>query len=176
MDTESEQDKWARATRNALASGTAAGVLSGVALSVCSKIEEDSAAGALNGPSQWLWGEEEAHTREATVKHTLTGYLIHHAASIFWAALHERTFLDSRAPKTVAQCCMEAAATGVTAYVVDYHLTPHRLRPGFKKHLGPRSIFVVYAAFAAGLATAAITRKKKIDPNRLAFARRRPSQ
>jgi hypothetical protein len=158
MDTESEKDKWARAARAGLASGSAASVVSGIALSVRSKIEEDSPAGALNGPSQWVWGEEEAYTRRATVKHTLTGYLIHHAMSIFWATLHERTFQNSGAPKSVMRCCAEAAATTATAYVVDYYLTPSRLRPGFKKHLGPRSIFLVYAAFAAGLASAAIAR------------------
>ena len=136
-------------------------MLSGIALAACSKLEEGSAAAALNGPSQWLWGEEEAYTRRATARHTLTGYLIHHAASIFWAVLHERTFLDSQTPKSIVQCCAEAAATTVTAYVVDYHLTPSRLRPGFKKHLGPRSILAAYAAFAAGLTLAGIARSRK---------------
>ena len=37
-------------------------------------------------------GEGEAFTRRATLKHTAVGYTIHHASSIFWALLHERTF------------------------------------------------------------------------------------
>jgi hypothetical protein len=49
------------------------------------------------------------------------------------------------------------------AYVVDYHLTPRRLRPGFKKHVRTPSMFIIYGAFALGLAAASIIR----DPNAL---------
>src|SRR5688572_3063162 len=84
--------EWRCATRRALLSGSAASVLSGIALSACSKVEHDAPAAALNGPSQWIWGECEAQTRRATLRHTLTGYAIHHVASIFWATLHELQF------------------------------------------------------------------------------------
>ena len=150
---------WRRAARRALLSGSAAGVISGIALAGCSAREHDAPAAALNGPSQWLWGEREAHMRRATLRHTLVGYSIHHLASIFWATLHERQF--GAEPKGVARHCFEAAATSATAYVVDYHLAPSRLRPGFKKHLGPTSLFLVYAAFASGLALAAIARSRQ---------------
>lgn len=142
-------------------------MLSAAALAICSKLEENSAAGALNGPSQWLWGEEEAYTRRATLRHTAVGYAIHNATSIFWATLHESLFgrFDDHAPKKgIARHCAEAAATTAGAYFVDYYLTPKRFRPGFKKHLGPTSIFAVYSAFAAGLALAAIARDR--DPIR----------
>jgi len=131
-------------------------VLSAAVLSLCSKWEEGSAAGALNGPSQWVWGEREAHTREASVRHTLVGYAIHHGMSIFWASFYERCFGRSRERNlqdvTTTQIAVEAAATTAMAYFVDYHVTPKRFRPGFKKHLGPASMFASYAAFAAGLA------------------------
>lgn len=149
---------WRRACNRGLVSGSAANATSALALAACSKIEQDSAAAALNGPSQWVWGEAEAYTREATVKHTLTGYLIHHAMSILWGTVHERLFGENAAEKSAAKCCMEAAATATLAYVTDYHIAPRRLRPGFRKHLGPRSIFAVYAAFAVGLAAASIAR------------------
>jgi hypothetical protein len=42
--------------------------------------------------------------------------------------------------------------------VVDYHLTPRRLRPGFKKHVRTPSMFIIYGAFALGLAAASIIR------------------
>jgi len=151
---------WRRAFGRALVSGSAANATSTLALAACSKIEVDSAAGALNGPSQWVWGEAEAYTRDATLKHTLTGYLIHHAMSIMWATVHERVFGESDAEKSTTRCCIEAATTATVAYVADYHIAPRRLRPGFKKHLGPRSIFVVYAAFAVGLAATCIARKE----------------
>ena len=77
---------------DAVVSGSAASVASAAALMACSKLHEGSAAGGLNGPSQWLWGESEAYTREATLRHTLAGYAIHHATSIFWGVLHEMVF------------------------------------------------------------------------------------
>lgn len=151
---------WRRAFNRALVSGSAANAASALALAVCSKVEEDSAAGALNGPSQWVWGEAEAYTREATAKHTLTGYVIHHAMSIAWGTVHERVFGERVAEKSAARCCIDAATTAAVAYVADYYIAPPRLRPGFRKHLGPRSIFVVYAAFAVGLAASSIARKR----------------
>lgn len=156
-------DQWRRALQRGIVSGSAASVTSALALAVCSKIEQDSAAAALNGPSQWVWGEAEAYTREATLKHTLTGYLIHHSMSILWATIHERVFCENVARKSNARCCVEAAATATAAYIADYYVAPvapRRLRPGFKKHLGPQSIVAVYAAFAAGLAASAMLRKK----------------
>jgi hypothetical protein len=115
----------------------------------------------LNGPSQWLWGESEAYTREATLRHTATGYAIHHATSIFWAVLHETIFGGSRRRKPPLQHCAEAIASASTAYVVDYYLTPRRFRPGFEKHVSPGGMVAVYAAFAAGLAIAAIARDSR---------------
>ena len=152
------------AIEDALISGTNASVLSAVVLSACSKLEEDSAAGALNGPSQWVWGEREAYTREATLKHTVVGYGVHHVTSVFWALFYEHLFGRSRkrdlASQPVVQIAAEAGATATVAYFVDYQVAPKRLRPGFKKHLGPVSIFASYAGFAAGLAITTLARRK----------------
>jgi hypothetical protein len=115
----------------------------------------------LNGPSQWLWGESEAYTRETTLRHTAAGYAIHHATSIFWGMLHEAVFGGSRRRKPPLQHCAEAVASAATAYVVDYHLTPRRLRPGFEKHVSANGMVAVYAAFAAGLALVAIARDSR---------------
>lgn len=150
-----------RVASDAVVSGSAASLASAATLMACSSFHEGSAAGGLNGPSQWLWGEAEAHTREATLRHTAVGYAIHHATSIFWAVLHETVFGGSRRRKPVLQHCAEAAVSATTAYVVDYHLTPRRLRPGFEKHVSPKGMVAVYTAFAAGLAIAAIARDSR---------------
>lgn len=143
---------------DACLSGTAASVASTMALSICGEVEDGSGSGPINGPSQWVWGEHEAYTKETTWRHTATGYVIHHAMSILWASLYERV---CRSPegKSITRIVGEAASVGALAYVVDYYIAPSRLRPGFRKHLGPRSIFAVYAAFAAGLAVATIVRQ-----------------
>lgn len=149
-----------RIATDAILSGTAASLASAAALMVGSRIRDGSWAGGLNGPSQWLWGESEAYTRRATLRHTATGYAIHHSTSIFWALLYEAIFGGSRRKKPALQHCTEAIASAATAYVVDYHLTPRRLRPGFEKHVSPTGMVAVYAAFAAGLAITAILRDR----------------
>src|SRR5688500_10932107 len=136
---------------DAIMSGTAASLASAAALMAGSKIRDGSWAGGLNGPSQWLWGESEAYTREATLKHTAVGYAIHHSTSVFWAVIYEAIFGGSK-KKPPLQRCTEAIASAATAYVVDYHLTPRRLQPGFEKHVSPAGMVAAYAAFAAGLA------------------------
>jgi hypothetical protein len=146
--------------KNAAAYGSGASVLSAVVLALCSKRDQNSFAGGLNGPSQWLWGEREAYTRRATLRHTLLGYLIHHATSTFWAALYAAVFRNARA-KSVPRVLAEAAGTTAAAYVVDYKLTPKRLRPGFEKHIGPKSMVAVYAAFALGLAAVTLLRRDR---------------
>jgi hypothetical protein len=149
-----------RIAMDAILSGTAASLASAAALMAGSRLRDGSWAGGLNGPSQWLWGESEAYTRRATFRHTALGYVIHHSTSIFWAVLHEAIFGGSRRKKPALQHCTEAISSAATAYFVDYHLTPRRLRPGFEKHVSPTGMVAVYAAFAAGLAITAILRDR----------------
>jgi hypothetical protein len=137
--------------RSAGLSGTTASLLSAATLALCSKLDQNSFAGGLNGPSQWLWGEREASTRAATLKHTAVGYLVHHATSTFWALCYQKLF-GSAQRKSAARILGEAAALSAAAYLVDYKLTPRRLQPGFEKHVKPRSMVAVYASFALGLA------------------------
>lgn len=164
MDTHHEIEKLKQAGRAALISGSTASALSATALALCGTLEEDSASGPLNGPSQWLWGEEEARTREPTLKHTAVGYAIHHASSLMWATVYERVFSEGRVQKKTAQILAEAAGATAIAYFVDYYLTPKRFRPGFRKHLSGPSIFAAYAGFAAGLAAASLLARKREQP------------
>ncbi len=147
-----------RIALDAVMSGTAASLASAAALMAGSKLRDGSWPGGLNGPSQWLWGEREAYTREATLRHTAVGYAIHHSTSIFWALIYETIFGGRKKPPL--QHCTEAIASAAGAYVVDYHLTPRRLRPGFEKHVSSTGMVAVYAAFAAGLAITGILRDR----------------
>ncbi|HEY8539436.1 MAG TPA: hypothetical protein VIL28_11265 [Steroidobacteraceae bacterium] len=146
-----------------MGSGSAASILSTVVLSIASKHSEDSAAGALNGPSQWVWGEREAYTRRATLRHTVVGYAIHHAMSIFWATFYEAAFGRARRPLaniSTARIFSEAAVTTAVAFFVDYVVTPRRFRPGFRKHISRGALVANYGAFALGLALTSIVRRR----------------
>jgi hypothetical protein len=86
------------------------------------------------------------------MRYSAAGYLIHHAASVFWAVAYEAVLL-ARAPKPIrAEIAASAAAVAALACVVDLRCTPERLTPGFERRLENNSLAAVYTAFAIGLA------------------------
>jgi hypothetical protein len=158
-------DRVKSALADAVISGSSASVLSAAVLSGFSKMEEGSAAGGLNGPSQWFLGEEAGYSREASLQQTGLGYGIHHSTSIFWASFYEYFCGRSNGNRlqriSPGQVVMEAVTMATAAYVVDYGLTPKRLQPGFDKHVSPAGMVATYAAFAAGLAITTLLRQRK---------------
>jgi hypothetical protein len=149
-------NEWKQVSKSAVVSGALASVLSALVLALCGRIENRSAAGPINGPSQWIYGRRAAHRRLPSLRHTLAGYLIHHLMATGWAVLHERLFGTRKAAQTVAQRLARAALTAAVANFVDYRLTPKRLQPGFEAQLSKASLAAVYAAFALGLALVAL--------------------
>jgi hypothetical protein len=143
---------WKKALRRAVLSGAVASIASAATLALCGKIERGTAPGPINGPSQWVWGRHAAHRREAAARYTLIGYLIHHMAATGWAILHEKYLRPARAPGSAFREVRNGAATAAVACLVDYRLTPKRLEPGFDAQLSRKSLVLVYAAFAIGLA------------------------
>ena len=135
-------------------SGSLASALSAFMLAACGRLELQDPWAPLNGPSQWLFGTRAAKKSGLSLRHTLTGYAIHHAASVFWALIFERWRLRSRS------LVLPAAGTAALACFVDYRLTPRRLTPGFERRLSRKSLATVYIAFAVGLAVAAALREK----------------
>jgi hypothetical protein len=153
---------WTVAVRRAFVSGSVASILSTAVLAACGRLENGAAAGPVNGPSQWIWGRLAAHVRRPSLRHTLTGYAVHHLCSCSWAVLHERWRGRDERPQAVIA---KAAATAALASFVDYQLTPKRLRPGFETQLSKPSLLAVYAAFAVGLAIVRHTARPR-DPRR----------
>lgn len=115
-----------------------------------------SYASATNATSHWVWGVRAKSRHRADLAHTGLGYCIHHASSVLWACVFERWLATRRPPSPV----MAAAAVTALAYVVDYHVVPARLTPGFERHLSRRSVYAAYLAFGTGLALAAIVRRR----------------
>jgi len=143
--------------RQSLVSGAVASVLSTAVLALCGQIENRRPAGPINGPSQWVFGRWAARVRQPSLRHTLTGFLVHHVMATGWAFLHERAFGEHKAQQPFSKRLGRAAVTAVAANIVDFQLTPKRLRPGFETQLSRKSLFAVYAAFAIGLALVAPT-------------------
>jgi hypothetical protein len=138
--------------KQAVVSGAVASVLSAAALALCGHLENRRPAGPINGPSQWLYGRWAARMRQPSWKHTLSGFLVHHVTATGWALLHEHAFGRRKAQQPMSQRLGRAAVTAAVANFVDFQMTPKRLTPGFETQLSRKSLFVVYAAFAIGLA------------------------
>ena len=121
-------------------------------LAVCGRSEGGTAAGPINGPSQWIWGLGAARKRRASLKYTAVGYAIHHTMSVGWALLYEQLLRGRDRSLSVPRTLACAGLTSAVACFVDYKVAPARLRPGFEQQLSRVSLFLVYAAFAGGLA------------------------
>jgi hypothetical protein len=163
---ESTMRRWRQAAIDGLQSGSIASLTSTLALSICGWLERRRPAAPNNGPSQWVWGTRAAYETRATLRHTAVGYAVHHAMSVFWGVLHEKTFGGCRR-KGPSAAIAEGIATAAVAAFVDYRLMPERLQPGFDKHLHRPSLVVVYVAFGLGLGIARLMRNsgaKEISP------------
>ncbi len=154
--------------RDAVRSGSLASVLSTVAVSVCSRLRVGSAAAGTNAASQWVWYPRARFQHAPSRRYTTVGYLIHHASSLFWAAGYEAMH-----PGRATQGGRVARAAGIAAlaYLVDYHVVPRRLSPGFEHKVGPAGMVTVYAAFAAGLWASTLLADRA--PRRRQLARQR---
>jgi len=148
--------------RRAVRSGTLAGA--GVAAVAAWRSKRDGGAplSPINAVTHCLWPRRALRATGFSVRHTLLGLAIHQAAAVFWAtgfeALLRRWTGDAPRARPVVTATT-AAATAATAYVVDYHVVPKRLTPGFEAHLSGRSLAAVYVALGAALLAAALSKR-----------------
>ena len=147
---------WRQTMHDAWVSGSAASIASTVCLSLAGKAELNRLAAPINGPSQWVWGRHAPYENRFSLQYTLVGYLIHHAASVFWAILHEKLRQQMARADPATAAIVSAAATTTAAYVVDFNFTPKRLTPGFEHRLSKGALLMVYGSFAIGLAAVAL--------------------
>ena len=151
---------WKQAFREGLVSGSLASLLSAAWL-VLSGDRRDLPAAPLNAVSHWMFGNRAFHQDEPSFRYTATGYLIHHACSVFWAVLHARVWGARPESKQPLPAIAGAVATAAVASLVDNQLTPRRLTPGFEHRLGRPQIVNVYACFALGLAIGSMLMRKR---------------
>lgn len=142
--------------KRATVSGSYASVASTAALLHGGVKDCSSAFAPVNAVSHWVWDRKSLHMDGPSWRYTATGYVIHHAASIFWAVSYEalQQWLARRRATRLqkAEVLASAATVALVACVVDLRCTPERLTPGFERRLDTRSLLGVYAAFCAGLA------------------------
>lgn len=139
---------WRAVLLRALGSGSVASIASTVLVSARSRQRAGSVPAGTNAASQWVWGRPARHADEWSLRHTLLGYAIHHASSLMWAAGYEAWGRKRPADPPL----LRGAGMAALAYVVDYHVVPRRLSPGFENRIGGAGVAAAYASFALGLA------------------------
>lgn len=132
--------------------GSLASLASTAALAWRARREGTSALAPVNAPSHWVHDEPALAQDGASFRYTATGALIHHACSIFWAAVYDRCAPSRRhARAPTAAAARDAAVVTALAAWVDFRVMPRRFTPGFERRLTPGSLAWGYAAFAAAL-------------------------
>lgn len=154
---------WKHTLREGLVSGTVAGLTSAVALAVTGRRDAGSTAAAVNAESHWLWGDEALREDRPTLRHTLTGFVTHQLATVFWATLYALVRGNRGAMKRFPQALLGGVATSAAAAAIDYTVVPRRLSPGFEHRLRTDSLVLVYVVFGAGLALGAKALRRDID-------------
>jgi hypothetical protein len=155
---------WKTALREGAVTGTVAALLSTAVLAVTGQRQAGSAVAPVNAVSHWLWGEESLQAQRPSLRHTLTGFVTNHLAAIFWAMLYSRAYGHREQAKRLPQALAGGAATSAVAYVVDYHVVPKRLTPGFEHRLSGGAMLATYGALAAGLALGALLLRERRGP------------
>ncbi|MBW3635405.1 MAG: hypothetical protein KY445_02930 [Armatimonadetes bacterium] len=136
--------------RAALQSQLVGAVTTG-AVALCGQFEDSDPVSPVNAISHIAWGDEAFREREASLKYTGTAILINQTAIISWVLLYELLFGRAKRRGESSKALAGGAAVSLLAYLVDYHAVPERLKPGFERHLMPRSLFFIYAALALAL-------------------------
>lgn len=147
---------WKPALREGAISGSVASLASAAFLLLAGHRECRHPAAPVNAISHWIWDRPALSENATSARHTLAGYLIHHAASVWWGVWHAKAW-GTRAPaKRLAPALAGGAAAAAVACFVDYRLTPERLTPGFEHRLSTAAMIGVYACFGLGLALASM--------------------
>lgn len=125
------------------------------AVAALGRRDTGSALAPLNATSHVLWGPRAAAVERVTLNHTLPGVLINAGAAGFWALMMRGLFGGRRWAQSRSGALAAGGATAGLAYLVDYHLVPRRLTPGWELRLSPRSLGLAFAALALGLGVGA---------------------
>jgi hypothetical protein len=147
---------WTEALKDGALSGTVASLATTAVLASRGRAELGDPASPLNGPSQWIWGQRAAHKRGFSFRHTVAGYVIHHASAMLWATMFESLLARRRMRRSAIETLALAGVTSAVACIVDYRVVRGRLTPGFEKRLSRKSLAFTYVTFALALAGAAL--------------------
>ena len=158
--------------KTALLAGASAGAATTLTVALAGIAAQGSPWPAFNSISKVVRGNHAPWRNELSWKFTGTGALLNTAAVFSWAAVY--AVLRGRRTQTdYVKAVTAGVATSALAYVVDFHVVPDRFTPGFEQRLPDRSLGLIYAALALGLAASELAAPEQAREN-ATFARREP--
>lgn len=152
------------APKTTLIAGASASAATTLTVALAGIAEQGSPWPALNSISKMVRGNHAPWRNELSWKYTGTGALLNSAAVFSWAAV----YAVLRGPRTrtdYARAVTAGVATSALAYVIDYHVVPNRFTPGFETRLPDRSLGLIYAALALGLAASELAQPDRVREN-----------
>ena len=139
---------------NCFISGAAGGLLSHLAAAAASRAERGRSALPMHAVSHIAYDDAPESHDGRRARDWWAGSALHHGASVFWATFFE-AFFGKDAERRTASALVGGATIASAAYLTDYHIVSERFKPGFEAHISDRSLFLIYAALAVGLAAGA---------------------
>lgn len=139
------------ALENLLLKSHIAGVATTGAVALCGLFEDDDPVSPVNDISHIVWGDKAFDEGELSLKYTGMAIFLNQTAIASWALLHHLFFGRALRRGEIEKSVVGGILVAALAYIVDYHLVPERLKPGFERHLTPRSLLVIYAVLALAL-------------------------
>jgi hypothetical protein len=140
----SMKEIWIRGLKTGLglaAATTAASMLT-------SDRETGSPWAAINAICHIVDGDDVEQSQDWSPRSSLLGVFINGAAMSTWGILYEAVLAMAK----VRSNPLTGAVAAASAYVVDYHVVPKRLTPGFEKVLPPKSLLSIYLALGIAFA------------------------
>jgi hypothetical protein len=137
--------------QDALVVGSIVCAVTAVAAALRGMTDSGSAVAPINATSHVVYGPEAGEVEVPDFKHTVLGLAINAGASVFWATLYERLFGRAVDRGDVATPLLGGGLVAALAYLVDYHLLPKRLTPGWEERVSGRSLAMIFGAMALSL-------------------------
>ena len=147
---------------NALISGTVGGIVSHAVASILGGRETGHSELPMHAVAH-IWDGDTPESHEGfKPRDAVIGTALHHGACFFWSTFFEALF-GKDAERSTPAALAGGATIAAAAYITDYHIVSDRFKPGFEAYLSDRSLFLVYAGLAVGLAAGARLRGLRDD-------------
>ncbi len=155
----SDDREWGGTLQDALVAGSIVAAVTIASVAWRGRHDSGSAVAPINATSHVVYGPEAGNVDVADFRHTLPGLAINAGASVFWAAVYERLFGRADEGDSVGKALLGGGAVAGLAYLLDYHLLPKRLTPGWEERVSGRSLGLIFAAMALTLPVWSLLRR-----------------